>query len=1245
MNEVRFRAVLAGIAASCLLIWASPAFTQQPRFTLDFTGPSSVGGFPRTDVTWGAKARLATAGLEKNAEGAQGWSIGVEAVGNCVITSATTQATVGAPVRTGGLRQAGFELTELTSGARNNGAISIVALSFLFPITLPLRERPYDILGLEMLGVTPAQSGCEECVLRFRSGLFGSGRGVPLIVTHEEASFEPSTEEMVVRLCAVSCAPSETVLFRSASPDGGSSDAYNHGVQFKIGGDVFGSTRPVGDAGDQVEFCSFSRGYGGTEDSLLGLARASVAEFEVTAVVEAVDGQAGVEARNHSGTAIDPEAPVLAVFVEVTPNGITQLVSGVRGSHGSEFETFQGGPVSISLPVRLGVERVGDTMKTFYFQNGRRIDHLTLDFTGDDDVWFAALNVPEYWVGITHGAFPGTNGGSGTGGARFRDLRPVLQSSVRPPRLGRAVVNSFGSLTEETVLEISGTRLEDAEEVIVAGMLATIVERGPNLLRVAVPPTDVPLRGDIVVRTPGGTTRLPNSFFAYGGEFIRCDWSGDGTVDISDAIGLVNYLFLGAKASECLVSGDCNSDGNRDLSDVLKAVNYLFLGAPEPQAPYPDPGYGPDGESCIELPVITAISSQQIGPNQEFQIQGSGFSEIPEQNVVLLGDAQLRVLEASPTQLTVKSGMILTARFVPLAVLTEFDFGPLLRKDCPELVCLPTLIGPVAVNPALLVELLASNVPIAGTTDDKQEGERGLTFRLDPDQFDPTTTFTVTANVISPVLPGISPGGRRTDFRHTFSRSDLSFEAGVVEVARSLERALSGRGPLAELIVIPNPETGVVSVVPSELAIASAADFRIDGVISMYPTICRCGPDDLHPVNDERPFGWCRFEQMVEIQACSGLPAWEHYIPSSFVFTESDDLSGVPDPDDRSPSMKHVMYNLAAYCHIRKHGLWNRCDLEDLVDGGSTEIPPFPCDAWVLKSDFRHEDDFLANLPPGADADDYYSYVYSGDMERYYLTALHHTTKDQGDWYWLDAYPPWDVITATSSGAFERGIGGCGGTNVDATATIQASDFAEYFLCTNVTDLQPNSTGGVGGVGPTATENSAFCGNFEFSPECPDVFDGGGGSETCLSCHERASISFSGGSIELDFLYSLRDRSINPDAPSPCSSSSGPVDFDTQIQVIFNNECGCHTGGSMSGGLSLSAGVSYANIVNEPSDDVPGMDRIEPNSPSNSYLWRKLQNTHIAAGGSGVAMPQGSFPLDTVDLDTIEDWINEGANP
>ncbi len=101
--------------------------------------------------------------------------------------------------------------------------------------------------------------------------------------------------------------------------------------------------------------------------------------------------------------------------------------------------------------------------------------------------------------------------------------------------------------------------------------------------------------------------------------------------------------------------------------------------------------------------------------------------------------------------------------------------------------------------------------------------------------------------------------------------------------------------------------------------------------------------------------------------------------------------------------------------------------------------------------------------------------------------------------------------------------------------------------------------------------------------------------------------------------------------------------YTTDIQAIWSSECsGCHTGRGSSGSLSLNSSVSYGNIVNHASSQLSTMDRVEPLSTSDSYLFHKLEGTQVSVGGRGDDMPS-TGPLSAADLAMIETWITEGA--
>jgi hypothetical protein len=64
--------------------------------------------------------------------------------------------------------------------------------------------------------------------------------------------------------------------------------------------------------------------------------------------------------------------------------------------------------------------------------------------------------------------------------------------------------------------------------------------------------------------------------------FLRGDANGDGVLNSSDVVYLINYLFVGGPASLPLEAGDINCDGTINASDVVYLINYLFAGGPSP---------------------------------------------------------------------------------------------------------------------------------------------------------------------------------------------------------------------------------------------------------------------------------------------------------------------------------------------------------------------------------------------------------------------------------------------------------------------------------------------------------------------------------------------------------------------------------------------------------------------------------------------------------------------------------------
>jgi len=91
----------------------------------------------------------------------------------------------------------------------------------------------------------------------------------------------------------------------------------------------------------------------------------------------------------------------------------------------------------------------------------------------------------------------------------------------------------------------------------------------------------------------------------------------------------------------------------------------------------------------------------------------------------------------------------------------------------------------------------------------------------------------------------------------------------------------------------------------------------------------------------------------------------------------------------------------------------------------------------------------------------------------------------------------------------------------------------------------------------------------------------------------------------------------------------GQVDYQTQIQTIFTNNCtSCHMYGNTSGGLTLTSYTGVMTNSNSGASVVPG-------DHANSLLWQKVN--------SGQMPPQNNPDLTSDEVDLIAQWIDEGA--
>jgi hypothetical protein len=107
-------------------------------------------------------------------------------------------------------------------------------------------------------------------------------------------------------------------------------------------------------------------------------------------------------------------------------------------------------------------------------------------------------------------------------------------------------------------------------------------------------------------------------------------------------------------------------------------------------------------------------------------------------------------------------------------------------------------------------------------------------------------------------------------------------------------------------------------------------------------------------------------------------------------------------------------------------------------------------------------------------------------------------------------------------------------------------------------------------------------------------------------------------------------------------SASGMTLVEIQAQVFTPRCAVCHFGSGNELPFSMnlnSAEASFDSLVNVPSEQVPGLLRVKPDNPDDSYLIHKLEGTQAV----GDRMPQGGPFLDAATIQGIRGWIADGA--
>jgi hypothetical protein len=192
------------------------------------------------------------------------------------------------------------------------------------------------------------------------------------------------------------------------------------------------------------------------------------------------------------------------------------------------------------------------------------------------------------------GALPLENLLVGTDGLPVRPQLDNLSTPVTEiarPAI-QTIINGTGFAGSRFI--VVGRHFDETDlEVRVCGKPAafTIIS-SQKMIEVTAPECAAAGFAPVEICTADGCDVKSNGFLyqAAGGEWIRGDASGNGSVDIADGISMLRQLFIGEDAAPaCAAALDANSDGAFDISDPIHLLSFLFLGTARLEPPYPEP--------------------------------------------------------------------------------------------------------------------------------------------------------------------------------------------------------------------------------------------------------------------------------------------------------------------------------------------------------------------------------------------------------------------------------------------------------------------------------------------------------------------------------------------------------------------------------------------------------------------------------------------------------------------------------
>ena len=117
--------------------------------------------------------------------------------------------------------------------------------------------------------------------------------------------------------------------------------------------------------------------------------------------------------------------------------------------------------------------------------------------------------------------------------------------------------------------------------------------------------------------------------------FQRGDSNGDELFDLSDAVFLVESLFVTNRSFDCMDAADIDDDGRVNVTDAIHAATFLFLGGEAPAAPFRECGLDPTEDDldcefypgCDDGGTVTCLSEELVSDLLAgIDVGGLGFS-------------------------------------------------------------------------------------------------------------------------------------------------------------------------------------------------------------------------------------------------------------------------------------------------------------------------------------------------------------------------------------------------------------------------------------------------------------------------------------------------------------------------------------------------------------------------------------------------------------------------------------------